>query len=494
MSGARRRRAGARGWRSGWRIALLALLATLAAAGSALAHGALRRSQPASGATLDTVPRLLRLTFNEPVELAVAALELAAADGTPVALSPLRLERDSAQVLLADVTGPLAAGRYRVSWRVVGRDGHPVHGTFSFTVAPGAQGIATAAPPAGAPPATVAPARDTAGAAVRPAPPGEEREPLPSEAFDAESPLYAALRWATLLTLVPLLGVVAFRWLVLHPLGTAAGGAYAPLVEGAAARAWSMGLALSAAVAATLLARLAAQGVATFGVGGLLDLRQLLGLVRGTGWGTGWLLQAGGLAVVVTGLAHARRSGGATGWRAAAAGAGFIALGIALSGHAAAAPLVGLALASAAAHVLAAAGWLGMLLVVLVAGLPAARRLADGERVRGAAALVRTFSRAALVCAAVLIASGVVNAWLELGSIGALWSSAYGRTLLVKLALLLPVALLGAYNWRRVVPALEEANGAARLRRTATIELALAALVLLATAVLVATPTPLEGG
>ena len=103
-------------------------------------------------------------------------------------------------------------------------------------------------------------------------------------------------------------------------------------------------------------------------------------------------------------------------------------------------------------------------------------------------------AQAALVCAAVLIVSGVVNAWLELGSIDALWSSAYGRTLLVKLALLLPVALLGAYNRQRVVPALEEANGAARLRRTATIELAFTALVLLATAVLVATPTPLEGG
>jgi putative copper export protein len=85
-----------------------------------------------------------------------------------------------------------------------------------------------------------------------------------------------------------------------------------------------------------------------------------------------------------------------------------------------------------------------------------------------------------------------VNGWLEVRELGALWSTAYGRTLLVKLALLLPVALLGAYNWRRVVPALEAEGGAARLRRTATVELALGALVLLVTAVLVATPTPQE--
>jgi putative copper export protein len=232
--------------------------------------------------------------------------------------------------------------------------------------------------------------------------------------------------------------------------------------------------------------------VATFGVSGVLDVGELFGLVRGTGWGTGWLLQAAGLALVVGGLAHARRSGGGMGWRAAAAGAGLIAIGMALSGHAAAAPMVGLALLSAAVHVLAASAWLGTLLVVLAAGIPALHRGPGGEGVRGTAALVRAFSGAAVVCAAVVVLTGVINASFELGTLGALWSSAYGRMLLLKLALLVPVALLGGYNRWRVVPAIEGAGGAARMQRTAAVELAFAALVLLATAVLVATPTPLE--
>jgi methionine-rich copper-binding protein CopC len=56
-----------------------------------LAHGALRRSVPASGARLDRAPRELRLTFTERVELAVARLELIGPEGDQrVALSPLR--------------------------------------------------------------------------------------------------------------------------------------------------------------------------------------------------------------------------------------------------------------------------------------------------------------------------------------------------------------------------------------------------------------------
>ena len=471
---------------------LLALLALLAfTAEDALAHGALRHSLPASGATLDSAPRLLRLTFSEPVELAVTAIELVAADGSPVALAPPRLAPDSAQVLVADVAGPLAAGRYTVRWRVVGRDGHPVRGEFHFTLRADAVGLGDQAP------ADRTAQRDTTppamGPAVAPAPGGEpERAALPRAAFDPESPLYAALRWASLLVFVPLLGVVAFRWLVLGPLGALEGGAHAELARRAEARAWAMGLALGGAGAVALLARLAAQGVATFGVSGVLDVGELFGLVRGTGWGTGWLLQAAGLALVVGGLAHARRSGGGMGWRAAAAGAGLIAIGMALSGHAAAAPMVGLALLSAAVHVLAASAWLGTLLVVLAAGIPALHRGPGGEGVRGTAALVRAFSGAAVVCAAVVVLTGVINASFELGTLGALWSSAYGRMLLLKLALLVPVALLGGYNRWRVVPVIEGAGGAARMQRTAAVELAFAALVLLATAVLVATPTPLE--
>jgi putative copper export protein len=67
-------------------------------------------------------------------------------------------------------------------------------------------------------------------------------------------------------------------------------------------------------------------------------------------------------------------------------------------------------------------------------------------------------------------------------------------TLLVKLGLLVGVMLAGAYNWRVVQRRLGPDDAAAQLRRSATVEVVLAVLVLLVTAVLVATPTPLGVG
>ena len=52
------------------------------------------------------------------------------------------------------------------------------------------------------------------------------------------------------------------------------------------------------------------------------------------------------------------------------------------------------------------------------------------------------------------------------------------------------VAALGAWNWRRVRPALGAAPGAGRLRRSATAELLIGAALLGVTAVLVALPSP----
>ena len=79
-------------------------------------------------------------------------------------------------------------------------------------------------------------------------------------------------------------------------------------------------------------------------------------------------------------------------------------------------------------------------------------------------------------------------AWLHVGSFGALWDCRYGNLLLTKLAVLSVVALTGAYNWHRVKPTLGTSQGAARIRRSPTVDVAVAIVILLITAILVATP------
>ena len=62
----------------------------------------------------------------------------------------------------------------------------------------------------------------------------------------------------------------------------------------------------------------------------------------------------------------------------------------------------------------------------------------------------------------------------------------------MKLAILGVVALTGFYNWRFVKPRLGTDDATGHLRRSARVEVAVAVLVLLVTAVLVATPTSMD--
>jgi putative copper export protein len=158
----------------------------------------------------------------------------------------------------------------------------------------------------------------------------------------------------------------------------------------------------------------------------------------------------------------------------------------AFMGHAIGAPsLIVLLVAADIAHLLAAGVWVGTLALVLLVALP-------GASSATAIALVRGFSPWALAGAATLAATGVFASWLHLQELGFLWSSDYGRRLLLKVFLVATVAAIGAVNWKRMTPKLAQPDGTRRLARAARIELVVAVAVLAVTAVLVATPLPGE--
>jgi copper transport protein len=124
------------------------------------------------------------------------------------------------------------------------------------------------------------------------------------------------------------------------------------------------------------------------------------------------------------------------------------------------------------AHEASAAVWLGGLLA-LVLVLP--RATGDGPR---RLAVVRRFSTLALVAVLVLGASGLVRALTELSHVSQVWSTSYGRALIVKTVLFAPLLGLGWLNRTVLVGAF------ARLRRSALVELALLAGIVIAVAVL----------
>jgi copper transport protein len=310
--------------------------------------------------------------------------------------------------------------------------------------------------------------------------------------FDVSSPAYVAIRWLQFASLLVLIGAVAFRWWILPRVGvTVAEPARRDLSYGAA----GAGLWGAWFLAVSALARLAAQ-LATMSTSATARLVSLSGMMLGTPWGHGWLLEIVALAFVVAGLRAVRRESTLVlPWRIAAAATVGLAFVPAMSGHAIAdrtfAPFTVL---FDGAHVLGAGTWLGTLLVMLVVGVPVALRAASGGRTESLATMVNAFSPLALTSSAVLVFSGVVAARVHVGSWAAFTATTYGRALLIKLAVVVLLVIVGTWNWRRVRPALasSDARAADRLRQSVTFELALAALVLAVTAVLVALPTPID--
>lgn len=143
-------------------------------------------------------------------------------------------------------------------------------------------------------------------------------------------------------------------------------------------------------------------------------------------------------------------------------------------------------------HVLAGGLWIGTLFVMLVAGISVILNndLARDQRGPIVSDMVFSFSPLALSVTPFLVLFGVIIAWNHLHVLSNLWLSPYGQTLIVKLCLVALVFTLGAWNWRRQRPALGSETAALAIRRSATMEVAVAALVLAATAVLLSIPAP----
>ncbi|MHB2242960.1 copper homeostasis periplasmic binding protein CopC [Pseudomonas monsensis] len=108
-----------------------ALLASLFAATSVLAHAHLKSQTPAADSTV-TAPADLRLTFSEGVEASFTKVTLTR-DGASIALKPLTAQGDK-KTLIVTPAAPLTAGEYKVEWHAVSVDTHKSEGAYQFKV------------------------------------------------------------------------------------------------------------------------------------------------------------------------------------------------------------------------------------------------------------------------------------------------------------------------------------------------------------------------
>jgi copper transport protein len=425
-----------------WISALVVVAAALVAAPAASAHALLVATEPARDAVAEESPSRVLLRFNEPVEGALGSVRVFAANGERV--DDDQVDKPSPEEIAVGIDGDLERGTYTVAWRAISADSDPISGAFVFHVhAPGPQpeGIANVLEDT--------PALTTAvytGARFF------EFAFLLLCAGGIASLVYA-LRSADERVhrrLYGILAVCAGALAVLALLGI-------PL-QGAAAAASGLGDAFTwdvvSSVAETRYGKieLVRAGLALGLLAVALVLRRATGRARET-WNAAAVLLAAGLVMTPSFGGHASVAGN-------------------------------LALVADVLHVVAAAAWVGGLAFVVAALL-----FALEERWPLATRSVPRFSTMAVVAVALLLVAGTINGYLEVRTWRGLWETQYGLLLLAKIALVLPLLGLGAYNNRYAVPRLRAGVAQPHERRrflhTAGVELAIMVAVVGVTAVLV---------
>jgi putative copper resistance protein D len=206
-----------------------------------------------------------------------------------------------------------------------------------------------------------------------------------------------------------------------------------------------------------------------------------------TNFGHVWILRfALGLLVLIE-LRPRRSATGdpALGTFGAVAAVSFL-VSLAWAGHAVGSqgPVRVLHLSADALHLLGAGLWLGALLPLCFV-LHRARSSATQAWLAAASAATGNFSSLGVVAVLTIVASGVVNTALQVGSFAALVQTQYGQLVSAKIALLALIVVLAGYNRLRLVPRIQAGgvDGAhaslPALYRNALIELVLGAAIIM---------------
>jgi len=110
-------------------IAIAAAAALVA--GPAAAHARLISATPAPNSTVAST-QSLSLTFSERTVAAFSGFDVVTAAGEKVAVRTSVGE--DGKTLSGTLARPLAAGSYRIDWRIASSDGHRMTGSYTFSV------------------------------------------------------------------------------------------------------------------------------------------------------------------------------------------------------------------------------------------------------------------------------------------------------------------------------------------------------------------------
>ncbi|HEX4305578.1 MAG TPA: CopD family protein [Solirubrobacterales bacterium] len=472
------------------------VVAALLAPAAASAHARLEGTSPPQGAVVRKEPGAVVFEFDEPVEGNFGAVRVYDAAGERVDEGDAFHPNGDGPRLGVHLKPGLPDGSYTATYRVVSADGHIVSSGYVFSI--GKEGKAPT---------------ETVGELIGGAGNGKVTEVAYGLARGLE---YTAIALAV--------GGVAFLFICWLPaLGAAAGVGEDSRRAAASAFARRLRVVLWIAAAIGLLAtaaQIVLEGAEAAGISGFSAItktivEETLETRFGIVWGFAFLawVAIAALAPFMTGgpgdprtkIPAVRERGGPLVRSLAtlliAAPLVYLVLCPALSGHGSSQSPEILNFPVNAIHVGSMAIWLGGLGALLLV-LPAATRSAatPADRGRLLAGPLARFSTLAPAMVALIMATGLIQAYVYVRHPGDLISTGYGRAVLAKFLLLLCVMAVAAYNRRASVPRLEaiaergESPGRPGflLRRALRGEVALLAVVIGVTAALASYAPPVS--
>jgi copper transport protein len=396
-------------------LALGAIVVTLVVvlAAPASAHATLLSTDPSNGGVYTKPPSAVTLRFNEGVEVSLGGVRVYTSDRTRVVTGKPE-HPEGRQSVVSTSLPKLDNGTYVVTWRVISSDSHPIEGAYTFQVGTkatlsgkNAKGVAASL------------LSDTKGSRT-------------------VGVIYGIDRAVLFAGLALLLGGAAF---LVYAWSNGRDNRRAQRIV------WGGWI----AVLVTTLLGYALEGVyaAGFPLNDVFDTTVLRDMAD-TRYGKVAFVRIALLVIawpLLRMLLHRKPAVEhplPIWWKVIALLTGLgIAVTPGIAGHASTGIQTGLAIPADLVHVASMAVWLGGLVVLCIAVMPR-RDIRELEQV------IPRFSTVAMGAIIALVASGAYQAWRQVGSINELKSTDYGRLLIAKLVVFAALVVAAAFS-REVV-------------------------------------------
>ncbi|MFQ5616433.1 MAG: copper resistance CopC/CopD family protein, partial [Anaerolineales bacterium] len=388
----------------------------------AQAHAYLATSSPEFNAALDKTPSLVELVFTEAIEANFSKVEVLDLEGN-------RVDNDDSTVDPANPTRmtvtvrSLVDGIYTVSWKTLSLvDSHITAGAFPFSVG------------------DVDPEAMAAAA----------RASTQTTLSFGE----VIFRWLSYLSSSAFIGGVLFVMTVWQPAYQAVNDKIEKTPPLSPPWRKLAVFSLFLLVAANILGLLSQTGQ-------LVDQEiaapwnpAINRLLFGTKYGMFWMVRFVMALIIARFLLNAKTK---RDWWISFAATLVILVTFSFNSHAAAEPQWVLPISADWVHLVGASAWIGGL-IYFIGGLWTIRETDPSYRTRLTAALIPRFSALAAVSVGIIGLTGIYSAYLRIGTYENLIGTLYGKVLIVKILLALPMFLLGATNLLRTSPGMRKAE------------------------------------